>query len=76
MCIARTAYQEETPEDRARELQAEREQRRQEQLLGEFSSHSGMLRAPAVTTSAASTDTTTTYHDILDILVQNPLVPG
>eukprot|EP00438_Fugacium_kawagutii_P006603 Skav212982 [mRNA] locus=scaffold423:97643:121234:- [translate_table: standard] len=27
-----TAYQEETPEDRARELQAEREQRRQEQL--------------------------------------------
>ncbi|CAL1157277.1 unnamed protein product [Cladocopium goreaui] len=31
-CASRTAYQEETPEDRARELQAEREQRRQEQL--------------------------------------------
>jgi len=31
-CASRTMYQEETPEDRAKELQAEREQRRQEQM--------------------------------------------
>ncbi len=33
MAQCRTMYQEETPEDRAKELQAEREQRRQEQFL-------------------------------------------
>ena len=34
MTFDRTIFEEETPEDRARELQVEREQRRQEQTPG------------------------------------------
>ena len=44
----RTMYQEETPEDRAKELQAEREQRRQEQFLVRIAGSNAHRMIPAL----------------------------
>lgn len=44
----RTMYQEETPEDRAKELQAEREQRRQEQFLVRIAGSNAHRMVPAL----------------------------
>lgn len=41
-------YQEETPEDRAKELQAEREQRRQEQFLVRIAGSKAHRMVPAL----------------------------